>query len=198
VLDAFVAEARIRWGLDPAAGLQIVTPERLTSTPIEPSRPVLVVPLAAFRAGEPTEPADEPLPGRHATVASGAIGVLRRLYPADHPVGRIGATEAATIADLDEAALTAPLYLAPVAPELAFASPGPCRGSRTGCASPTAVHGIESRLTPRSRSIFSRRRTRSTTRSTAARLPTWPASSAISTCRSCCTRSSPPRQASST
>jgi len=123
VLDAFVAEARIRWGLDPAAGLQIVTPERLTSTPIEPSRPVLVVPLAAFRASEPAEATDEPLPGRHATVASGAIGVLRRLYPADHPVGRIGATEAATIADLDEAALTAPLYLAPVAPELAFASP---------------------------------------------------------------------------
>ncbi len=126
VLDAFVAEARIRWGLDPAAGLQIVTPERLTSTPIEPSRPVLVVPLVALRAAESTETAVEPLPGRHAPAASGAsgaIGVLRRLYPADHPVGRMGAAETTTIADLDEAALASPLYLAPLAPELAFASP---------------------------------------------------------------------------
>ena len=30
MLDALVAEARLRWGLDLAAGLQVVAPERLT------------------------------------------------------------------------------------------------------------------------------------------------------------------------
>ncbi|MFI5259562.1 MAG: nucleoside triphosphate pyrophosphohydrolase [Candidatus Limnocylindrales bacterium] len=123
MLDAFVAEARIRWGLDPAAGLQIVTSERLTSTPVEPSRPLILVPLAAFRVGEPAESADEPLPGRHARAERGAIGVLRRLYPPDHPVGRIGVKDTTTVADLDEGALAAPLYISPLAPELAFASP---------------------------------------------------------------------------
>ena len=49
MLDALVAEARLRWGLDPAAGLQVVAAERLVATPIEPSRPVLVVPLAWLR-----------------------------------------------------------------------------------------------------------------------------------------------------
>jgi tetrapyrrole methylase family protein/MazG family protein len=49
--------------------------------------------------------------------------VLQRLYPADHVVGRIGAAETTTVADLDEAALTTPLYLSPLAPELALASP---------------------------------------------------------------------------
>ena len=29
MLDALVAEARLRWGLDPAAGLQVVAAERL-------------------------------------------------------------------------------------------------------------------------------------------------------------------------
>ena len=46
VLDALVAEARLRWGLDPAPGVQVVAAERLIATPIEPSRPLLIVPLA--------------------------------------------------------------------------------------------------------------------------------------------------------
>jgi tetrapyrrole methylase family protein/MazG family protein len=123
VLDAFVAEARIRWGLDPAAGLQIATPERLTGTPVEPSRPLLLVPAVLLRVGEAAEVVDPPLPGRHAAVERGAVTVLQRLYPADHVVGRIGAAETTTVADLDEAALTTPLYLSPLAPELALASP---------------------------------------------------------------------------
>jgi MazG family protein len=122
VLDAFIAEARIRWALDPAAGLQIASPERLTGTPIEPSRPLLLIPLALLRAGDPAEVELEPLPGRQANVG-GAAAVLRRLYPADHVVGRIGATDVTTIAGLDDASLSGPLYLAPVQPELAVASP---------------------------------------------------------------------------
>jgi tetrapyrrole methylase family protein/MazG family protein len=123
VLDAFVAEARIRWGLDPAAGLQVAAPEKLTGTPVEPSRPLLLVPLALLRAGEPAEAAATPLPGRHASADGGAAAVLRRLYPADHVVGRLGVATATTVGELDERALAAPLYLPPVAPELAVASP---------------------------------------------------------------------------
>jgi tetrapyrrole methylase family protein/MazG family protein len=123
VLDAFLAEARIRWGLDPAAGLQIAAPERLTGTPVEPSRPLLLVPLALLRVGEAVEAMTPPLPGRHAPAENGAVAVLRRLYPAEHVVGRIGVAETTTVGELAEAALTGPLYLAPVSPERALASP---------------------------------------------------------------------------
>ncbi|HEU4920028.1 MAG TPA: nucleoside triphosphate pyrophosphohydrolase [Candidatus Limnocylindrales bacterium] len=126
MLDALVAEARLRWGLDLAAGLQVIAAERLTATPLEPSRPALVVPLALLRAAP--APAGEPdasgsLPGRHGPDGSDPLGVLGRLYPADHPVGRFGAAEASSIADLAAADLETPLYLAPVAPERAVASP---------------------------------------------------------------------------
>jgi tetrapyrrole methylase family protein / MazG family protein len=123
VLDAFVAEARIRWGLDLAAGLQVVASERLAATPVEPSRPVLVVPLAMLRAGDAAEGSEAILPGRHAPAGAGPAAVLRRLYPADHPVGRLGHAEATTVGELDEAALAVPLFLPPLAPELALASP---------------------------------------------------------------------------
>ena len=41
MLDALVAEARLRWGLDPAIGLQVVAGETLVAVPIEASRPLL-------------------------------------------------------------------------------------------------------------------------------------------------------------
>jgi tetrapyrrole methylase family protein/MazG family protein len=63
------------------------------------------------------------LPGRHATVSSDAAEVLRRLYPADHAVGRIGMVEMTTVGALDDAALATPVYVSPLAPEDAFASP---------------------------------------------------------------------------
>ena len=123
MLDAFLAEARIRWGLDPADGLQIATPERLIGTPIEPARPLLVVPAAMLRAADQPEAEVEPLPGRHSTSAGGPEAVLKRLYPADHLVGRLGLPETTTVAELTRETLAAPIYLAPVAPELAFAGP---------------------------------------------------------------------------
>jgi tetrapyrrole methylase family protein / MazG family protein len=123
VLDAFVAEARIRWGLNLAAGLQIATPERLASTPIESSRPLLLVPLAMLRAEDAAEATEPPLPGRHAPAENGAGAVLRRLYPADHIVGRIGVAETTTVGELDESALAVPLFLPPLPPERALASP---------------------------------------------------------------------------
>jgi MazG family protein len=131
VLDALVAEARLRWGLDLAAGLQVIAAERLVATPIEPSRPVLVVPLATLRAGARADAeagvdgAAEPLPlpGRHGPAGRDPLHVIRRLYPADHPVGRFGAAKGGTVGELTADGFGGPFYLAPVAPELAIASP---------------------------------------------------------------------------
>jgi tetrapyrrole methylase family protein/MazG family protein len=121
MLDALLAEARLRWGLDPADGLGIVVAERLVGTPIEPSRPVLIVPAARLRATAGTPPA--PLPGRHGPRGRDAIGVLGRLYPADHPVGRLGLEDGTTIGALTATHLEGPLYLAPVAAVANAASP---------------------------------------------------------------------------
>ena len=123
MLDALVAEARLRWGLDLGTGLQVVAAERLIATPIEASRPLLVVPLAVLRAGETGGNAPEPLPGRHGSAGRDPLSVLGRLYPADHPVGRFGIADGTTVGALDEETLGAPLYLAPLAPELAVAGP---------------------------------------------------------------------------
>ncbi len=126
MLDALIAEARIRWGLDPAAGLQVVVPDRLGSFPIEPSRPLLVVPRSVFRSGPveaAEEPPAEPLPGRHSRRQETPAGVLARLYPAGHVVGRIGFAETATVASLTAETFAGALYLAPVSPEVAVASP---------------------------------------------------------------------------
>jgi len=122
MLDALLAEARLRWGLDPAGGLQVVVTEAAVATPIEPSRPVVVVPAALLRAtlGETT--AIAPLPGRHGHGAD-AAELFRRLYPADHAIGRFGQPDGLTIAALDAAALGGPIYLAPVERSSAVASP---------------------------------------------------------------------------
>jgi len=126
VLDALVAEARLRWGLDLAAGLQVIAAEQLIATPLEPSRPALIVPLAVLRSA-PTEDDGqatvEPLPGRHAAAGRDPLALLRRLYPADQRVGRFGAPDEATIGQLTVDDLAAPLYLPPLARELAVASP---------------------------------------------------------------------------
>jgi tetrapyrrole methylase family protein/MazG family protein len=141
VLDALVAEARLRWGLDLTLGLQVVAAEHLAGTPLEPSRPALIVPSAVLRvaaavavaavaaaggdAADPPDPAGlaHVLPGRHGPGGDDPIAVLQRLYPADHPVGRFGAAEATTIADLDAGVLAGAVYLGPVAPDRAVASP---------------------------------------------------------------------------
>jgi tetrapyrrole methylase family protein/MazG family protein len=122
VLDALVAEARLRWGLDLAAGLQVIAAEHLAGTPLEPSRPALIVPAALLRI-EPGPVAA--LPGRHGHGTDGddPVAVLRRLYPDDHPVERFGAAQGLTIGELSADTLAAPVYLGPLAHERAVASP---------------------------------------------------------------------------
>ncbi len=122
MLDALVAEARLRWGLDPANGLQVVAPESLVGVPIEPSRPLLIVPLATMRAETPPA-APTPLPGRAGPSGRDPLTLLARLYPADHPVGRFGAADGTTVGALTPSLLETSIYLAPVEPELAIAGP---------------------------------------------------------------------------
>jgi tetrapyrrole methylase family protein/MazG family protein len=122
VLDALLAEARLRWGLDPAGGLQIVPTERLVAFPLDPARPALIVPVAMLRPGA-TASAHEPVPGRHRDPIASPIGLLGRLYPPAHPVGRMGRPGSTNVAALEAADLDTPLYLAPVQPTEAFASP---------------------------------------------------------------------------
>jgi MazG family protein len=122
LLDALVAEARLRWGLDPADGLQVFAAETLVSAPIEPSRPLLIVPLATLRA-EATAVDAAPLAGRAGPSGRDPLALLARLYPADHPIGRFGAADGGTVRELTASSLEAPLYIGPVAPELAIAGP---------------------------------------------------------------------------
>jgi MazG family protein len=131
MLDAFLAEARERWDLDPAAGIQVIAAERLVATPIEPSRPVLIVPLAMLGVAVPERAAGagpDPLPGRHGPGGGEQLAVLARLYPPDAPVRRLathddppGATN--TVGTLTADDLAGPLYLPPIAPETAVAGP---------------------------------------------------------------------------
>ena len=132
MLDALLAEARLRWGLDPSAGIQVVATERIIATPIEASRPLLLVPLALLipGSGMPAATTDHvveppsPLPGRHGPTGRDALSVLARLYPTAHPVGRFGVATSLTVSSLTEADLVGgPLYLAPLAPESAVAGP---------------------------------------------------------------------------
>jgi len=138
MLDPLVDEARNRWGLDLASGLQVVAAGRLIATPIEASRPLLIVPLATLRgnagpgAANPaglsapaaSDAPAEPLPGRHGPGGRDPIAVLRRLYPNDAAVARLGTGGAATtIGALTGADLGGPLYVPPIAPEAAAAGP---------------------------------------------------------------------------
>ena len=84
-------------------------PRGRDARPLRPSslsRPALIVPAAVLRvdlsaASSPDGAAAETsLRSSRAVTATGAdpLGLLRRLYPADHPVGRFGATEGLTSA----------------------------------------------------------------------------------------------------
>jgi len=125
MLDALVAEARERWGLDLAQGIQVVATERLIAAPIEPSRPLLIVPLLALgAAAAATDVPAAPLPGRHGPRGRDPLRLLQRLYPADATVARLGNNPGATtVGSLAEADLAGPLYLPPIAPETAVAGP---------------------------------------------------------------------------
>ena len=125
MLDALVTEARLRFGLDPAAGLQVIASEWLIATPFEASRPVLIVPLAMLgpSSDAATSVTPAPLPGRHGPLGRAPLDVLARAYPADHAVGRFGTATPTRVGELRDEDLETPLYLAPVPAEAAVAGP---------------------------------------------------------------------------
>src|SRR5689334_3678237 len=126
MLDALVSEARDRWSLEVEAGIQVVPAETLTAVPIEASRPLLVVPASVLGGPRAADIASvEPLPGRHGPQGRDAVSVLRRLYPADAPVIRMNRNGDAltSIAELGAGDLAGPLYVPPIAPQLAAAGP---------------------------------------------------------------------------
>ena len=146
MLDQLVAEAVARWGLDPLDGIQVIVAERLVATPLEASRPVLIVPSSAcarvVAAGDAAAPSGDrgawaalgdpgpdarvtPLPGRHGPAGVNPIAVLQRLYPAGATVARLGdpAADPTTVAALAPEDLDRALYLPPIAGELAAAGP---------------------------------------------------------------------------
>src|SRR5207244_7693431 len=90
---------------------------------------LLVVPLAGLRGpGADPDPlrqrAVAPLPGRHGPRGRDAITILRRLYPADATVARLGGERGSTtVGALEAADLGGPLYVPPIAPEAAVAGP---------------------------------------------------------------------------
>jgi len=83
------------------------------------------VPVAVLGGNVETveSPGAESLPGRNRRDADDPGAVLRRLYPGDHPVGRFGQADTTAIGRLAPDDLGTALYLAPIAPELAVASP---------------------------------------------------------------------------
>ena len=124
MLDALVREAVDRWGMDVSAGLQVVATEHLVGTPIEASRPLLIVPLRMLDGSVASTP-PVPLPGRHGPDGRDPIRLLQRLYPDVATVARLAdpKAEPTTVGVLAPADLATPLYLVPVAPELASAGP---------------------------------------------------------------------------
>ena len=150
MLDALVAEARLRWGLDPATGSRSSPPSACVG---DADRAV---------AAAPDRPARDPARARRPTRRRRAAARPCRARPdatrsrssagSTRPTTRSGGSARPTATTVGGARRrrrsTAPIYLAPVAPG-AGASPGRgrCPGSPPGCASPTAARGTASRPT---------------------------------------------------
>jgi MazG family protein len=130
LLDALSAR-----GLDPADGMTLVALDALARRPVDPGLALVLLPPTG-RAPDPAEaeppaPAepDAPsflppaLPGR-AGHGADALVLLRRLYPADHPVHPLDGGAAIALRDVDEAWLVAaPRALPRLPARLNVASP---------------------------------------------------------------------------
>ena len=90
MLDALLAEARLRWGLDPAAGLARRRRGAARRDADRAVRPAADRARLARARERPTAPTSRRCPAATARRRRDPVAVLRRLYPADHPVGRFG------------------------------------------------------------------------------------------------------------
>jgi tetrapyrrole methylase family protein/MazG family protein len=105
-LDLLLAAA----GLDPAAGIQAVSVDRLAAIAFDPSLPLLI--LAAGPERDPI--VARTLPGRHAR--SGPHAVLAALYPHGHPIRPLPAGDPSSVDAVDDATLRAGDWLVPPLP----------------------------------------------------------------------------------
>jgi len=105
-LDLLLAAA----GLDPAAGVQAVSADRLAAIPFDPSLPLVI--LAADL--EQDTIVGGTLPGRH--VRSGPQSVLAAMYPHGHPIRPLPAGEPSTVDAVDDSILRAGDWLVPPLP----------------------------------------------------------------------------------
>ena len=114
-----LAEVVEGWAIDPAAGLQVVSVDRLPATAIDPTVAlVLLSSESADAAGAERFPV---LPGRHARPRD-PLATLGLLYPAEHPVRRRDGSET-TVGHLTGGDLSAPLHIPAASPLDALASP---------------------------------------------------------------------------
>ena len=97
--------------VDIAGGLQLLAFDRLVARPFDPSMALVVLPASGSQL-----PA---MPGRDAH-GDDAMLLLRRLYPADHPV--IGAADDSTIGDITAEAMAVGTHLLPQLDALANAA----------------------------------------------------------------------------
>jgi nucleoside triphosphate diphosphatase len=107
-------EQRLRIG--PADGVQIVSAGALVRRPFDPGMALLIVPVPGTRATAP----HQTLPGRHGhpdeagtEPEHGARDLLRRLYPAAHPVLGLGGGDDASIGTLSADALRTHAHAVP-------------------------------------------------------------------------------------
>jgi tetrapyrrole methylase family protein/MazG family protein len=119
-LQALTADGQV----DLADGLQIVPVDALVRRPFDPGMGLLIVPTTAIAAKELGTAFDPPvLPGRHGHGAE-ALTMLRRLYPAAHPVRRASDSQETTLDALEADVLESqPHYLSAVEPVWNAGSP---------------------------------------------------------------------------
>ncbi len=114
-----------RHGWRPSDGLQVVTVDALARRPFDPGMPLLILPASGSTGvdsvgGGGYLPAA--LPGRHGHGAD-PVDLLRRLYPADHPVLDPSGADDHPLSQLHLGTLASPRFLPAVEPQLSLAGP---------------------------------------------------------------------------
>ncbi|MFN8517839.1 MAG: nucleoside triphosphate pyrophosphohydrolase [Chloroflexota bacterium] len=132
-LDLILAELAERTGARAATGLGIVSVTALLRRPVDPTMALVVVPdgeaefaaLAASAGAAPPSPADPDAPPFQPTLLPGRHGhggdpaeLLRRLYPADHPVLGLAGAGNTTVGAVTSAELSAGAHALAPLPDL--------------------------------------------------------------------------------
>lgn len=114
-----------RHGWEPSDGLQVVTADALPLRPFDPGMPLLILPASGSTGADSLGgggylPAA--LPGRHGHGAD-PVALLRRLYPADHPVLDPAGSHDQPVSEFRLGALESARFLPAVEPQLSLAGP---------------------------------------------------------------------------